>query len=45
MTEIMTLMDKKKGERGKESDRNQVKDSVREFNGEEVDGVSLFVCL
>lgn len=39
VTERMTLMDKRKGERGKESDGDRVKDSIREFNGEEEDGV------
>lgn len=35
----MILMDQRKGERGKESDGDRVKDIVREFNGEEKGGV------
>lgn len=44
MTERMTLMDKKRGERGTESDRDRVKDIVREFNGEKEGGVLSFSC-
>lgn len=44
VTERMTLMDKKRGERGKESDRDWVKDIVREFNGEREGSVLSFSC-
>lgn len=38
----MTLMDKRKGERGEERDRDGVKDSIREFIGEEEGGAYLW---
>ena len=42
VTERMTLMDTRRGERGKESDRDRVKDIVREFNGEKEGSVLSF---
>ncbi len=43
MTERMTLMDKRKGVRGVESDRDRVKDSMRDFDGDKDGSVPFLV--